>query len=231
MIKPVRISEKAVEEIQKIIVEEDFAPGSKFYSEHELAHMLEISRASVREALRMLEVAGRVTVKQGKGIYIADTEQKEYEAFVQWLRSNKESVFDHFEVRLMLDPQAASKAAKNATKADIDQMKAVCKDFSDRVTQNNIAGLISCDEEFHLALANATKNKTLFYVTKTMTQTLHEGWISTLHIPERAAKTCLEHEAIIQAVEEHDEQLAEKLMIAHLQNAIADVRASIPDQH
>jgi len=231
MIKRVRISEKAVEEIKRIILEEDFTPGSKFYSENELAQMLDISRASVREALRMLEITGLVLVKQGKGIYISDTEQKEYEAFVQWLRTNKESVFDHFEVRLMLDPKAASGAAKNATKIDIQNMKAICKDFSDRVTHDTIAGLISCDEEFHLALANATKNTTLYYVTKTMTQTLHEGWISTLHIPGRAAKTCLEHEAIIRAVEEHNVPLAEKLMIEHLQNAIADVRASIPDQH
>ncbi len=226
-IKRVRISEKAVAEIKKMIIEENFAPGSKFYSENELAQMLQISRTSVREAIRMLEIAGQVLVKQGKGIYITDTDKKEYESFVEWLRTNKESVFDHFEVRLMLDPQAASGAAKNASKSDIDQMKAICNDFSDRVAIENIAGLINCDEEFHLALAKATKNKTLFYVIKTMTQTMHEGWISTLNIPGRAAKTCHEHEAIIRAIEDHNESLAESLMVEHLRNAIADLRASI----
>ena len=227
VIKSVRISEQAVEAIKHMIIDGNFPPGSKFYSEKELSSLLEISRASVREAVRMLEIAGRITVKQGKGIYIAENIKQEYEAFIDWLRNNEEAVFDHFEVRMMLDPQAASGAARKSTSQDITSMKAICSKFTNKVEHKNIAGLISCDEEFHLSLAKATKNQTLIYVMKTMTQTLHEGWISTLHIPGRAEKTCKEHADIVQAIEQKDPRLAEELMKKHLEEAISDVKSNI----
>ena len=61
--------------IKTIIKEENLKPGDKLYSEKELVKKLEVSRSSIREALRMLEVSGVVKVYQGKGVFISDPEE------------------------------------------------------------------------------------------------------------------------------------------------------------
>src|SRR6056297_1055958 len=113
-IKKVRLSEQIIEAIRNMISEDHFSPGSKFYSENELTKKLHVSRSSVREAVRILEATGYVTVQHGKGIFISDNEEREFEAFSGWLRSHESSIYEHFEVRLIIDPKAARYAAKNA---------------------------------------------------------------------------------------------------------------------
>ena len=226
-IKKIRLSERVIDAIREMIVEEDFNPGDKFYSENELTKKLEVSRSSIREAVRILEATGLVSVKHGKGIFISDSMKQEMEAFSNWLKNNETALIEHFEVRLIIDPKAAAAAARNADQADIEQMEEVCNDFFQKTKENNTAGLIKCDEEFHRLLAKSTKNKTLYFVMKTMTNSLSEGWISSLHVPGRTQKTVGEHKDILDAIKQGDPARAEQAMVVHLKNAVSDIRASM----
>jgi len=169
-VKRVRLFESVIEAIKKMIVEESFMPGDKFYSENVLTQKLHVSRSSIREAVRMLEVTGQVSVKHGKGIFITDKMEKEFDGFTGWLKNNESSIQDHFEVRLIIDPKAAAYAAEKADPEDIKKMEEVCCDFASNSDIDNSAGLIKCDEEFHLLLSMSTKNKTLHFLMKTMTK-------------------------------------------------------------
>lgn len=226
-LKTVRLSDQVIEALKEVINRDGFAPGDKFYSENELTKKLEVSRSSIREAVRILEVTGVVTVKHGKGIFIADPLKKELEAFREWLINNETSIFEHFEVRMMIDPKAAGVAAVKADDEDIRNMEKACHDFKTLFDEGNTPALIKRDEEFHLAMAKSTKNKTLYYLMKTMTSSLSEGWVTSLHTPGRSEKTIEEHKAIIQAIKNRDSEAAEKAMRFHLDNALADIRASI----
>ena len=226
-VRRVRLFESVIEAIKKMINEDGFKPGDKFYSENILTQKLKVSRSSVREAIRMLEVTGQVTVKHGKGIFITDKMEREFEGFTDWLNHNEQSIQDHFEVRLIIDPKAAAVAALKADEDDIRKMEEVCADFSRNTNAENTAGLIKCDEEFHLLLSKSTKNKTLHFLMKTMTKSLPEGWISSLHIPGRTEKTVNEHMDILKAIKERDPGKAEKAMKEHIDNALADILGSI----
>src|SRR6056297_1349612 len=226
-IKKVRLSERVIEAIREMIVEDNFNPGDKFYSENELTKKLEVSRSSIREAVRILEATGLVTVQHGKGIFISDSMKQEMEAFSSWLKNNETALIEHFDVRLIIDPKAAAAAAENADENDILHMEEVCNDFLLKTKENNTAGLVKCDEEFHRLLAKSTKNKTLYFVMKTMTNSLSEGWISSLHVPGRVEKTVDEHKLILEAIKNRNPEKAEESMIAHLNNAVADIRASM----
>ena len=229
-VKRVRLFESVIEAIKKMIAEDGFKPGDKFYSENILTQKLHVSRSSVREAIRMLEVTGQVNVKHGKGIFITDKMEREFEGFADWLQHNEQSIQDHFEVRLIIDPKAAAVAALKADEEDILKMEEVCNDFTSNSTAGNTAGLIKCDEEFHLLLSKSTKNKTLHFLMKTMTKSLPEGWISSLHIPGRSEKTVSEHKEILKAIKERDPLKAEKAMMDHLDNALADILNSVVKQ-
>lgn len=71
-----------------MIVEDNFEPGDKFYSENELTKKLQVSRASVREAIRILEVTGKVAVKHGKGVYITvEKTIREHRAIINFVKN------------------------------------------------------------------------------------------------------------------------------------------------
>jgi GntR family transcriptional regulator, transcriptional repressor for pyruvate dehydrogenase complex len=222
-----RLSDQVLTELKKIITEKGFIPGQKFYSEQELVTMFDVSRSSVREAVRLLEVAGMVTVKQGKGVFIADPGQSEHQAFSEWLRDNETSLEEHFEMRLIIDPKAAGYAARKADDADIIRLEEICENFRLHAELGNIVDMIKLDEQFHLQLAKSTKNRTLFMIMKTMTESLPEGWISSLHVPGRIEKSVHEHHAIVEAIKLHNQSLAEKLMEDHLKTALEEIHLSM----
>lgn len=227
MIKKVRLSESAISAIKEMIVADGFKPGDKFYSENELTKKLGVSRSSIREAMRMLEVAGQVSVKQGKGIYILDIHGEQLKAFAGWLKNNEQSIKDNFEVRLIIEPKAAGRAAENADKEDIRKMDQACIQFAQFAKDQNIEEVIQCDRRFHRILAGATKNKTLHVLMKSMTTSMPNGWISSLYTPGRIEKTVSEHGDILDAIKKRDKSAAENAMTRHLVNALHDINEEI----
>jgi len=229
-IKKVRLSESVIAAIKKMIIVDGFKPADKFYSENELTKKLQVSRSSIREALRILEVTGQVTVKQGKGIFISDLDGQQFKAFSIWLKNNEQSIKDNFEVRLIIEPKAAGRAAENADAGDIEKMEKACNQFSHFFKENNTEEVIQCDRRFHRILAGATKNVTLHVLMKSMTTTLPNGWISSLYTPGRIEKTVHEHNDILEAIKKHDKTGAENAMTRHLVNALHDINAEIKKQ-
>ncbi len=229
-ITKIRLSEQVINAITEMISNDGFSPGDKFYSENQLTTKLKVSRSSVREAVRILEATGKVRVEHGKGIFITEPVEEPFSSFCDWLRSNKQSIIEHFEVRLMIDPKAAAYAAEKADDQDIDALEQVYNDFVANSRSSNTAGLVKCDEEFHRLVAKATKNRTLYLLMKAMAESLSEGWISTLHIPGRVEKTIDEHFLILQAVKDHAPENAEKAMTEHLRNAMNDIHSSMEKQ-
>ena len=229
-ITKIRLSEQVLNVIKGMIADDGFSPGDKFYSENQLTTKLKVSRSSVREAVRILEATGHVRVEHGRGIFIADMNRERFGAFTDWLKENEQSIIEHFEVRLMIDPKAAAYAAGKAEDKDIRQLEQACENFENTIKDNNTAGLIKCDEEFHRILAKSTQNKTLYFLMKSMTQSLPEGWISSLHTPGRIDKTIGEHRAIVDAIRNRNPKSAERAMTVHLNNALRDIRSTMPEQ-
>ncbi|OEU55839.1 MAG: hypothetical protein BA862_06985 [Desulfobulbaceae bacterium S3730MH12] len=226
-IKRVRLSESVIAAVKEMIAEEGFKPDDKFYSENELTKKLQVSRSSVREALRMLEVTGQVSVKQGKGIFILDASGEQFKTFSTWLKNNEQSIKDNFEVRLIIEPKAAGRAAENSDVDDIEQMEKVCSQFARFNKDKNIEEVIQCDRRFHRILAGATKNITLHVLMKSMTAELPNGWISSLYTPGRIEKTIDEHGDILEAIKKRDKTGAENAMTRHLINALHDINKQI----
>lgn len=229
-IKKIRLSESVIDAIKKMITDDGFKPEDKFYSENELTKKLQVSRSSIREALRILEVTGHVTVKQGKGIFVADLSDQQFKAFVTWLKNNEQSIKDNFEVRLIVEPKAAGRAAENADADDIMKMEDACSNFSKFAAEGNTEEVIQHDRRFHRYLAGATKNLTLHVLMKSMTTSLPNGWISSLYTPGRIEKTVLEHNDILEAIKKHDKAGAENAMTRHLVNALHDINSEIKKQ-
>jgi GntR family transcriptional repressor for pyruvate dehydrogenase complex len=218
-IKKPRLSESVVDAIRKMIADDGFRPGDKFYSEHELTAKLEVSRSSIREAVRILEVTGQLSARHGKGIFIVNADAHPLEGFADWLQSNDQSLQEHFEVRLIIEPRTARLAALGASAGDIAGLEAVHAAFVRNARLGLTAETIQCDREFHELLAKATHNSVLFALTRSMTASMFDDWISSFHTPGRMEKTVSEHGRVLEAVKAADAQTAEEHMAAHLRNA------------
>lgn len=226
-IKKTRLSDQVVEAIETMIADGESGPGDKFLSENELVKTLQVSRSSIREAVRILEVRGVVAVHHGKGIFIAEPPEEESDPFTGWLKDNRTSIFDHFEVRLIIEPKAAWHAAAKADEDSVKDMVKAHEMFVRNAGRGDIAALVKADRDFHRLIAKSTKNRTLYYLMRTMAISLSEGWITSLHIPGRVEKTVREHGDILEAIRGGDSERAEKEMVRHLTNALGDIRASM----
>lgn len=229
-IKKVRLSESVIAAIKDIIAEEDFKPGEKFYSEHQLTKELGVSRSSIREAVKILETIGQVNVIQGKGIFIADMQGQRFKAFSTWLKNNEQAIKDNFEVRLIIEPKAARYASQKATEEDIGKLEEAYLKFVRFAEENNTEEAIFCDGLFHRLIAGATQNSTLTVLMEAMTTKLPTGWISSLYTPGRLLKTISEHNDILTAVKNRDQSAAENAMTRHLVNALHDITTHLSTQ-
>ncbi len=122
-IKNAKVYEQVIEQIKTMIISGNLQKGDKLPSERELVDQLKVSRTSIREALRALEIVGLIKCKQGEGNFIRDNfDNSLFEplSLVFMLeRSNKEDII---EVRRIIEVEAAALAAKRITK---DQLKKV----------------------------------------------------------------------------------------------------------
>jgi GntR family transcriptional repressor for pyruvate dehydrogenase complex len=209
--------------IKEIIRDENLKPGDRLYSEKQLSERLEVSRSSIREALRMLEVSGIVKVFQGKGVFVNDQDAMLHPV-QSWVVENAESLREHFEVRLLIEPHAASVASLRASAKDLEILRKTYEDFVKFVQNGDVAKAISTDGAFHLAVAKATRNRTLIGLMKTMEQTLNEGWYASLHVPGRLESSIGEHEELLVAIEHKDSKAASDAMEVHLTKALADIQ-------
>ena len=226
-LKPIvksRLSEAAIEQIKELIVSEKLQLGSKLPSERELVRELRISRASVREALRILEIMGLVEVKPGKGSYVKELTGDLFVPLSTWLSTHKETLNNHFEARLVLEPAAAGFAALRASENDIWKLKRALTAFEEKLEEDDIVGLINLDIRFHGLIGAATGNKTIKLLMDTITRFLFDGWKATLRVKGRARKTVTEHKKILKAIAAKDEKQAKLAMKSHLRHAIQNLR-------
>ncbi len=226
-LKPItkpRLSEAAVEQIKKFIVSHKMVTGSKLPSERELVILLAISRASVREALQILEIMGLVEAKPGKGNYVKALTADLFAPLSTWLSTHKETLKDHFEARLILEPAAAALAALRAGPGDISKMQETLGVFKENLESQDLVGLIKADTAFHGLIGAATGNKTIKLFMDTITRFLFEGWKASLRIEGRPYKTVQEHTRILKAIMAKDQKKARQAMERHLREAVVHLK-------
>lgn len=127
-IKTKKIYEEIVEQIKELFAQGDLKPGDKLLSEREFAERLQVSRASVREALSALEAMGLIEIKPGEGTFIRQMGVSSIiEPLALLLLMEKDQVFELFELRKILEVEAAGLAALRATSEDVERMFEVIK--------------------------------------------------------------------------------------------------------
>lgn len=220
------LQEPHSEQIRELILFRKIQPGSRLPAEREILAELGISRASVREALRILEIMGLIEVKPGSGAFVKGLTGDLSLPLSDWLPQHQESLHHHFEARLVIEPPAAAFAAQRASGKIIQAMKENLDRFVEKEKADDVAAMILANAEFHRLVAQATENRTIMILMDTIARSLLEGWKATLRIPSRRKKTVKEHRAILKAIEKGNQEAAQRAMSEHLEKALSDLAAT-----
>ncbi|MGB0823171.1 MAG: FadR/GntR family transcriptional regulator, partial [Alphaproteobacteria bacterium] len=114
-----RMAEAVVEQVEEMILHGTLRDGERLPSERDLADRLDVSRQTLREALKALEEKGLVESRQGGGTFIANIVGSAIsEPLVELFSRHEEAYLDYMEFRLLLEAKAAGLAAERATPFD-----------------------------------------------------------------------------------------------------------------
>ncbi len=215
VIKRRRLHEDIVEQIRDLVRDGSLKHGDRLPPEREMAERLQVSRSSLREAMRALELQGMVASRPGAGTFI-NTGQFDAMAAViaACLSDSQHTVQDVFEMRRILEPGIAALAAERANEADICHMEAALDEQREQIErgESGVAG----DTAFHFALAKATYNAALIKVVMAVADTLHQSRDRSLQTADRAQRSLASHEEMLELVRSHDCEGARQAMEHHI---------------
>jgi GntR family transcriptional regulator, transcriptional repressor for pyruvate dehydrogenase complex len=216
-----RTFKEIAEQIRSSIYANTLKPGDKLPSERELAVQFKVGRISVREALRMLEQAGLIFIKQGSngGAYVkeADTSVITESVYDLVWRSDIR-LEDLTEARLAVEKQILQNAFNKITENDL-KMLGECVEEMEKITSEKIDRDIPIHYEvskFHLVLARATKNPVFEILLKVLVSVTAKVLDLKLTDMERLKKHFSSHKAIYQAIKSHDLDMATEAMEKHM---------------
>lgn len=207
----------------------DFPAGGRLPAERELAEQLQVSRASVREALIALEIEGYVDVRVGTGVFVCPPrEDGNYQDAPQAHAADSVEAtdigpFDLLETRLLIEPECAALAAQKASPAQIAAIRAAHEGMS--LTESPSVH----DRAFHSAIGAACGNAALaaaishIWHLSTLSPVFHrlEEHFVTTKVWSEAQK---EHERILAAIVDRDPIRARHAMHDHLVGILARLR-------
>ncbi|MDX5682251.1 FadR/GntR family transcriptional regulator, partial [Clostridioides difficile] len=155
-----KVYEQVIEQIQYKILNGELKKGDKLLSERELSEQMNVSRTSIREAIRVLETMGVIESRQGEGNFICTNIEKTLiEPLSMIFKLNNGTLEDILELRIILEIEIAKLASKRITSSEVIELKHIIDEM--RVETNkkdNNRVLVLLDQKFHSKLATLSKN-------------------------------------------------------------------------
>src|SRR6202046_4223015 len=202
---------------QQLLSEGLLSPGTKLPPERELAANFGVARSSLRPALKVLEIMGVITQKVGDGSYLNKDASSVLAVPMEFLfLLDDTSLQELTEMRLMIEPALAAKAAERANAQDIALLKQSIVDFEH--SKQDRVRLVASDLLFHRAIFQASGNR----LAERLFQTIHRAMVNMMMVTSQLVDlehTLQFHQPILVAIEQRDPVLASRLMTDHLTDA------------
>jgi GntR family transcriptional regulator, transcriptional repressor for pyruvate dehydrogenase complex len=211
-----KVYEEVAKQIERLILKK-LKPGDKLPSERELAELLQVSRSSIRDAIRGLELMGLVEPRQGAGTIVREVSAELLvNPFANALKHRRELVGELLDFRKMIEPPLAARAATHATAEEIAEMEEILQ--RQEKTQNQGDAAIAEDAEFHYSVALASGNSVVLKVIDTLMDLLRDTRERSLQVEGRSQKSLAGHRRILAAIKRHDGEAAKNAMRRHIED-------------
>lgn len=225
-VKTIRKSAVVAEKIKSLILDNKYRPGEKLPSESELGRILSVSRASVREAFRALELMGLIDVRSGSGTYVKNTDifklpKLSNPDFATLLESEASTMLEILEARRIFEISIVELAAENAVPEDMNGMEEILSEME--ASLDNEEGFKNADLRFHSEVARITKNRVIEVLAKSINQIFREKFPRTYHVicsdPKLVKRVLDLHRKLLESLKAQDSKRAKACMSQHMKVA------------
>lgn len=214
------LTEQVLTHLGALISDGTWAPGSTLPSESELCGTLGVSRAVLRECIRVLSSQGVLAARQGKGTYVLPPSDWNIgETLSLVVRADTTQLLNWLEVRSALETAAACFAATRCTDADGAELRSLLADLDKADTGRSY---LEADIAFHLSVAKASHNAQFRRLLKPLLRPLREQLSETADLPHLRHAANLEHASIAAAVTSHDASRAGDLVTSHIMRVASE---------
>ncbi len=203
-------------------------PGAQLPTEQSLAQTFGVSRNVIREAIARLRSEGRVWSQQGRGAFVSDTPHTTVLTIDHEVREGADAFRSLFELRGILEVEAASLSAERRTAEDLDIMRAAQAAMTGALYGST--AWLDADLALHRAVATATRNNYIVQFLGVVAERVRDSILvsGNKHRSDDLSQLTLgEHEAILDAIEARDAAEARRAMAHHLVNAAR--RVGVPE--
>lgn len=207
------VSDRLSERLEQLIFSGRIPVGERLPTERALATMLQVSRSSVREALRELQLKGLVDRRQGRGTTVVEHDRSPITELIGLLKPEQRQLREILDFRMAIEPPIAARAAERVTHTELSRLTKTLARFDDASTASAHAEL---DVAFHLLVARATHNPLLVRVTEVSAEWMASSRASTLMTTKRRLASKAGHNRILTALRAADPAAAEKAMMDHV---------------
>ncbi len=210
------LPERIAARLMTLIAERQLRPGDRLPPERELAAAMQVSRPSLREALRALAMVNIVEIRQGSGTYISSLKPELLVEHLDLVFALDDSTFaELLEARQMLEPGIAAAAARRATEEDLARLRACIERAA--AAADDPDAFLAADLELHDTITAAAHNR---IIARFMASLGRLGMASrgrTVALPGVRARSLQDHRALVDALERRDEAAAARIMREHLE--------------
>jgi GntR family transcriptional repressor for pyruvate dehydrogenase complex len=210
---PHTVTDAAIATIRARIEQGFYPVGSLLPAQRQLSDELQISRASLREALSTLEALGLVTIRAGKGVYVTSERAPNGHA---WRFADQVSLPDTYQMRYALEGFVARLAAVAVGEHDIAALQDNVDALRVALTDGDFEEAARLDFDFHMAIVALAGNSAIETILRGSADIMQESQRLPFYQRELALSTYHEHAAIVEALKSRDGDRASRAIEAHI---------------
>lgn len=220
------LSESTADDILSMItIDKKFAVGDKLPNENKLSSELQVSRTTLREAIRILVDHKVLEIRRGKGTYVTDDRDSNESFSLKELSTIKLDVKDLYEIRLIFEPQTAYYAAERATDKELKRILHYGKLEEEKIL--NHEDRTEVEQAFHRSIAKATHNEFMDRLMPILYKAIDKGVFLSDRNEKVIRDTLNDHRMIMDFLAKRDAEGAKTAMKLHIIHAMRGFNITI----
>jgi GntR family transcriptional repressor for pyruvate dehydrogenase complex len=213
--------DRVTEQIKSMIIAGTYKTGDKLPPELELCEMFGVSRITIRESLKKLNVMGMIEILQGKGTFVKTIDLATFmKPLYQMIGFEKIDIQTIYNAREYIEGGIAYLAASNRTEQELSDLKAIVFDLKEAIEREDIMLVETLDKNFHLQLAECSHN-TLLHACLEVIEEINTACKIRVNKYHMMLENCFStHYEIFRQVSEQNPDNAKKAMVQHTRESL-----------
>lgn len=234
MMKPINnasVVERVIQRIISAISEGDLKLGSKLPTETELMGLLQVSRNSLREAMKVLSALGLVEIKRGNGTYICSSiKENIFDPIIYGIMLEASNVEEIIELRQMLDEDVLVLAIRKCKQSDIEKLESYIQRMEYYFKSGDLSRAANMDYQFHMYLAECSRNPFIIRIFKNIYQLFEKSIEYNIRNEEMFAKADEYHQQMVDCLKNRDESRVPTVILNTLSSWRKSIRRGVNEK-